>query len=176
MLFRSGTFVRLTDGGVGQARRTRQIGARGIEPAHRVAQHAAGQQIVRRLLKIPPPAVRGVALVVTAPERQRRMVAQLPDHGFRLVFHHPQKPFILRRDLAAEHEILPDHQSALVAAAEELLSLVDVPSPAADHVAAKFAKKLQVAAGPLPDSRRASHRRAPSWPPSLKSFSPLTRK
>ena len=132
---------------IAEIRRARQIRAGGVEHRHDARQNFAGDavrggQLVRAQKRSVEEQL--VALVVAAPDRERRMVAARLDDLFRFPPDRVEKLFRLRCRFTCEHEVLPDHQAELVAILEKVVVFVNASAPAADHVASEIGEKIKV--------------------------------
>ena len=71
------------------------------------------------------------------------MIAQALDLLNRFLAHVLLKGQIAGHHVAAEHELLPDHQAKFVADVVEVVALVDAAAPFAHHVHVGIARGLQ---------------------------------
>ena len=122
-----------------EARRTRPERARGIAfAADRVqllrARGAEPHVLRAHLLVAVEPLRRADALVVAAPERDRRVVAQVLHLVADLAAHAGEEVLVARIGGAGEHEVVPDHDAELVAGLVERGMLELAAAPHAHHV------------------------------------------
>ena len=106
-------------------------------------QQFPGNPISVRIQTILEPVIDQIALVVACPQRDGRMLAQLPDNRLRLMPHHPMKFRSIRIKSAPHHKIMPNQNSLPVTAVIELLAFIDSAAPDPNHIAIELCRIVQ---------------------------------
>jgi hypothetical protein len=91
-----------------------------------------------------------IDLVVPTPQDKRGVIAEFGDDAFRLLSNPIQEILLLRISTAGEGEILPNHDSLLVTEIKEGMVFINVPAPAANHIASQVFHQRQGLVHPLP--------------------------
>ncbi len=131
--------------GLADIRRAGQIGPRRVELIDDGGDGAAGDFVAVGVDAEGPqaPSQRDVVLVVAAPEGDAGVVPQLRHHGGDLPADALLEVGALGVEGAAHREVLPYQDALGVAYLEELVVLIHVAAPAADHVAVHVHGHLQ---------------------------------
>ncbi len=126
----------------------RQIRARVIEAADCFREDLPRENIFIRVASIAPER-RHVAFVVTCPKNDRRVVAQELYNGFCFDLESIGKRIVLRIQRTGHGEILPYHNTILVAEIVENFIFVHVSAPTTDDVATNVGQHGQDFRKPL---------------------------
>ena len=129
---------------VGLQRRAFQVEAPRVKFFHLLRQKLTKQHVVSllhllidfgRIFLLPSPvAYTLVYLVITAPQGQRRMIAQTLNVVFCLAGYIAQESRIVRIGGASKHEVLPHQDTTSVGFLKERIVLIDTATPHTHHI------------------------------------------